>query len=264
MEEALKFLKSNFDYLYPGFISIWIFYYIRGKNLKESSNTIVKAIVISYLYINSLPIMSSVYLYIINKYKFNDNFNLNTEIWLLIISILTPFFINKMISFRIIGSILKTLDIHTAVYSNPLDELRNRSNKNYYLGRISKRVLSSRHLKNLIKWILNKLNLMSFSKNMWNKLKIYKKTIRDERKKKAIALSIYLDGSGIMYYGWLKFHESDKDNEQKICLNKYIRYKLNDSKEYRIDADYRDDEKRYIIIENKNITRIELALQKDI
>ncbi|NLK94510.1 MAG: hypothetical protein GX275_04855 [Clostridiales bacterium] len=264
MEEVLKFLKGNFEYLYPGFITIWLFYFIRGKSLKDSSNTIVKSIIVSYIYINLLPILNSIYVYIINKFKFKEILTLNTETCLFIISIVIPILICKLIHSSFTSIVLKILGIHTTVYANILDELKNRVNRNYYMSRILKKIIAKMDFKNILKKIIRKLHLKYFCRIILNLLKRFRRIIIVDKNNKAIALSVYLDNEGIMYYGWLAFHESDKDNEEVICLNKYKRYKLNDNKQYCIDVDYSVEQKRYVILKNKDITRVELVLKKDI
>lgn len=256
IKDFFELIISNFNYLYPGFITIWVFYFIRGKNLKESSNTIIKSIVISYLYINSLPIINSVYLSLLTKFKINNFINTSAEISLLILAIAIPYIICILISCSITKSILLLLGIKTTIYPNPLDELKHKVKKKNYLSNILK--LLFRILKVVIYWI----HFDNFSKKIWNLIKIPIKRHIDIKDNEAIALCVYLDNCGILYYGWLRLHESDKEAEKTISLSGYKRYRLNTDKEYVMDMDCSKDNKSWVILNQNDITRIEVLLKK--
>ena len=38
----LEVLREYIQYIYPGFISLWIYYFLNAKNFKENINTIIK------------------------------------------------------------------------------------------------------------------------------------------------------------------------------------------------------------------------------
>lgn len=74
----------------------------------------------------------------------------------------------------------------------------------------------------------------------------------------------YMDEQGIMYEGSLRHYESDIAREQQVILSGYRQYHYNkQSKKYDLIYDYSAEQKDWVRILEKNITRIEFLYQKD-
>ena len=105
------------------------------------------------------------------------------------------------------------------------------------------------------KWIeplLNKLNInTTIETNVWDYIHY-----RD-KDKEGIVLKLFLDNNDIMYEGSLRYHESDINKKQTICLSGYRRY-IKENGKYVVKQDYNNDNSRWVMLDISEITRVEI------
>jgi len=68
---------------------------------------------------------------------------------------------------------------------------------------------------------------------------------------------VFLDDKDIMYEGSLRYWESAPEKEQAICLSRYRRY-FKENGRYTPKQDYNNDNSRWVVIDVKKITRLEI------
>ena len=72
-----------------------------------------------------------------------------------------------------------------------------------------------------------------------------------------IVLKLFLDNNDIMYEGSLRYHESDINKKQTICLSGYRRY-IKENGKYVVKQDYNNDNSRWVMLDISEITRVEI------
>lgn len=200
VESVLKVLTDYLQYFYPGFIFLWIFQFIRGKNFKENDISIIKSIIISYLLIcvSKLPLIERI----------------NQDFFLVTISIVLPYIIVLISEKEWVKIALDFIGVKTSIHDNIID--------------------------------------------------LVKGMVKNEDDRNKLALKVYMDEIGIMYYGWLRIHESDNENNNIIALSSYIRYKKAQDGQYvenMATLPNNSKNKEWVIIDGKDITRIEIATE---
>ena len=50
IKEIIEMLPEYIQYIYPGYITIYTYYFLRGKTLHDNKQTILKSIMLSYVY----------------------------------------------------------------------------------------------------------------------------------------------------------------------------------------------------------------------
>lgn len=129
LEDIIKLidvLPSYLCYIYPGYISMFLFYYFRALTLSDTKAKIIKSIVISYLYIITTR---NIAIPVLNKLLCKDigdgydSFGFN--VILIILSVITPYII-YMCFFKnnFMDEILKKIGIETTLDRNEIDMLQ--------------------------------------------------------------------------------------------------------------------------------------------
>lgn len=197
--DILFVLKEYFIYLYPGAITFFTFKFARGKKLSEDKISVLKMLIISYLYVSLVGLFIPF-----------DIMNAPTKIHIILIalSFVTPIILNIFSRFKWVHTVLKWLSINTLFNDNMLDVI------------------------------------VSQEKN---------------DKKNGIALKIFMDDKGLMYEGMLRVHESDPNRDRKIALSGYRRYVYDEEgKRFVVKNDYNCDNSRWVVVDEKDISRIEI------
>jgi len=110
-------LPPYFCYIYPGYISLFLYHHFRGINLNETKAKIIKSIVISYIYIFFLKLLT-----IPTFIKINDNiYLLLFNLILSMISILIAYFLYLLTMNKKLPEKLKKLKIYTSFYQNEIE-----------------------------------------------------------------------------------------------------------------------------------------------
>lgn len=112
-DDVLKILDSIARYIvyfYPGYITLYVYNFIKAKTLKDEKGTIIKAVVLSFLYktcIDKLQISSEI------AYHF----------WLILISVVVPYMADFLQKKKALKNILEFLNIPTSLEENEIDML---------------------------------------------------------------------------------------------------------------------------------------------
>lgn len=84
---------------------------------------------------------------------------------------------------------------------------------------------------------------------------------RAKKENEGIAVKVFLDELGIMYEGGLRYHESDSEKEQTICLSGYRRYiKVNGK--YEVTNNYENDASRWVMLKANDVKRVEIMYEE--
>lgn len=112
----LDALPKYISLFYPGYITMYLYFFFEGRNFKDSSWGIAKAVFISYFYnVLSKEIM--------RKMGYSSDFALN--ILLVIISAITGIIAAKIKDSKIFEKILETIKGDTVFRENEFEILRN-------------------------------------------------------------------------------------------------------------------------------------------
>lgn len=115
IKNFLDALNEYFVYLYPGFITLVIYYFSLGKNLKENKYILIKSVIISYLYIS------------FSKVVIEKNFLKNSKVQnmvLLVLAIGVPLIWNALMKTKLFTLFLRKIGIRTDIYDSIMDSLR--------------------------------------------------------------------------------------------------------------------------------------------
>lgn len=115
--EDLKFLidelPNYIQYFYPGYITIYLYCFFRGITLRDTKNTVIKSIAISYLY--------TVVLNEILKAKYAS---LEYNIWLIVIAVSCAYVSYMVIESESFSESLDGIYISTSTKLNEIDAMR--------------------------------------------------------------------------------------------------------------------------------------------
>ena len=103
-------LPEYLKYVYPGYISIYLYMFFKAKTVSETKGILLKSVVISYLYvtaIDQLSIDSQLY----------ENF------WLILISVIFAYIAYLFTKSDYTRVVLDAMNIQTAFYENEMDAL---------------------------------------------------------------------------------------------------------------------------------------------
>ncbi len=201
VKDLLGVLKEYFIYIYPGIISLFIFRFANGKKFVEDKISLLKSIVISYVYV----ILLSIFI----KIDF-ENVSKKIHIILLIMSVVLPVFIHAAGNWNWVRKILMFCSINTSLRDNVLDTI----------------------------------------------------TSLENDKNKGISVKLFLDEKGLMYEGKLRLHESDSSCEKILAISQYRRY-VKENERYSVKQDYSGDNSRWVVLREKDVTRIEIKYEDE-
>lgn len=103
-------LPEYLKYVYPGYISIYLYMFFKAKTVSETKGILLKSVVISYLYvtaIDQLSIASQLY----------ENF------WLILISVVFAYIAYLFTKSDYTRVVLDTMNVQTTFYENEMDAL---------------------------------------------------------------------------------------------------------------------------------------------
>lgn len=114
-DDILKILDSISKYViyfYPGYLTIYVYYFLKAKTLKDGKSVVWKAIAISFLYklcLDKLPVSSE----------------LSYHFWMILVSVIVPYFAYLLQKSETIIDVFDFLDISTRFEDNEIDILDN-------------------------------------------------------------------------------------------------------------------------------------------
>lgn len=119
-------LPKYISYIYPGFITIWLYCFFRGNRFNMGKYMIMLSVGISFVYIvfaeyAIVPLLKK----ILNvELLYANVMDVTFNILLLIMAVLVPYAINLLVGCKKIDGILKKMFIKTSVRDNEFDVLQ--------------------------------------------------------------------------------------------------------------------------------------------
>lgn len=112
-EDILKIIEAIPEYIvyvYPGYLTIYCYYFLRGRTLKETNAIIVKTLAISYIYISIGNCC-------------NINGGIIRDIMLIAMSLTVSYMAYRITKSRRIITVFSALKINTCFYDNEMETL---------------------------------------------------------------------------------------------------------------------------------------------
>src|SRR5699024_849985 len=109
--EIIAVLPRYIQYIFPGYITIWVYYFCIGITLKDTRALIVKSIVISYLYVVFVNTLFA---------QFNE---LEQNIVLFILAVLVAYISSLLVEKEKEFHFLSRLGINTSLSLNEIDAI---------------------------------------------------------------------------------------------------------------------------------------------
>jgi len=127
-DEILKIIKAlpeYIKYIYPGYLSIYVYLFLRGKTIKDNNYILVKAMAISYIYLWLIEWMKNLRVLkkIINMCFLNAPYELKQNVCLIILSVLIAYVFYRMAVSKSISWVFTKLNINTTFYDNEIEML---------------------------------------------------------------------------------------------------------------------------------------------
>lgn len=132
-DEILKIIQAlpeYIKYIYPGYLSIYTYFFLRGKTIKDNNYVIVKSIAISYIYIWMIEWLKEITLLkrIFNVLFSNAPYRVKENICLISLSILTAYIFYRISLSKLTAKVLDQLEINTTFYNNEIEMLADFNN----------------------------------------------------------------------------------------------------------------------------------------
>lgn len=109
--KIIETIPKYIQYFYPGYITIYVYYFIKAKCVPDTKVIFFKALMFSYIYVISI-----------------DRANIQSELFknflLVILSVLVAYFGSLIIKSELTSDILKTLGIETTFWDNEIEALQ--------------------------------------------------------------------------------------------------------------------------------------------
>jgi hypothetical protein len=127
-DEILKIIQSlpeYIKYIFPGYLSMYTYLFLRGKTIKDNSYIIMKSIAISYIYLWVLEWIKDIEcLNNIEDIIFKSvPYELKQSICLVILGIVFPYVFYRIITLKKTQTFLSKLKIQTTFYDNEIEML---------------------------------------------------------------------------------------------------------------------------------------------
>ena len=121
--DIILYLARHFYYFYPGFITLVWYGFLKSRNFKENKESVVKCLVISFVYVHFLlPLIDTTVFAFINA-RFGTCFTTkqNKDLVLIVVSVLLPYLWWIIQDSKLCRIILGILNIPTCIHDNPFD-----------------------------------------------------------------------------------------------------------------------------------------------
>lgn len=127
-DEILKIIQSlpeYIKYIFPGYLSMYTYLFLRGKTIKDNSYIIMKSIAISYIYLWVLEWIKNIEcLNNLEDIIFESvPYELKQSICLVILGIVFPYVFYRIITLKKTQTFLSKLKIQTTFYDNEIEML---------------------------------------------------------------------------------------------------------------------------------------------
>lgn len=97
-------------YFYPGYITLYIYYFLKAKTLQDKKGIVAKAIVLSFLYTTCVD-------------RFLNISDIRYHVMLILIAIIIPYIANSLQKSSVLRSIFNVLGIDISMEENEIDIL---------------------------------------------------------------------------------------------------------------------------------------------
>lgn len=123
--KIIKALPEYIRYIYPGYLSIYVYLFLRGKTIKDNNYIFVKATAISYIYLWLIEWLKHIDWLkgIVNSCFLNAPYELKESVCLIIISVLIAYIFFLMAVSKRTGQVLGLFGINTTFYDNEIEML---------------------------------------------------------------------------------------------------------------------------------------------
>lgn len=108
--KIIQYIPEYITYIYPGYITIYVYYFLRAKKIKDNAQTLLKSILISYIYITlsaGIPCRSVFW----------------ANVGYIVLALLIAFISYRITKSNIILKIYNKIGIQTTYYENPIEAL---------------------------------------------------------------------------------------------------------------------------------------------
>lgn len=121
--DIIVFLAQHFYYFYPGFITVMWYGFLKSRDFKESKESIVKCMIISFVYVHFLLRFIDWSLFALINSIFKTNLKTgDCKDWVLVVaSVLLPYLWWRIQDSKRCRLVLNKLRIPTSIYDNPFD-----------------------------------------------------------------------------------------------------------------------------------------------
>lgn len=118
IQDILQSLELYFIYIYPGFITIFVYLFTKAQRLKEKKYVIIISVIISYVYV-------VIYRWIRNYDKLSQ-FTVKDHVIILAISILVPIIWHRISLSKCLECFFREIKINTTIETNVWDYIHSR------------------------------------------------------------------------------------------------------------------------------------------
>lgn len=108
--QIIEAVPQYIVYVYPGYLTIYCYYFLRGRTLRETNAVLVKALAISYIYLCAVE-------------NWNIPPGMEKNAVLIAISLVAAYISCRITKSRKIISVFNFLKINTTFYDNEMDTL---------------------------------------------------------------------------------------------------------------------------------------------
>jgi len=110
--KIIDVIPKYISYIYPGYLTIYIYCFLRAKTIKDNKIVLVKSVMISYIYIIIIDAL-------------HIDCLLNRTIILIIISVVVSYICYRLTRFQRLLNLFNRLKIYTTFYDNEIETLAN-------------------------------------------------------------------------------------------------------------------------------------------
>jgi len=127
-DEILKIIRAipeYIQYIYPGYLSIYVYLFFRGRTIKDNNYIFIKSIAISYIYLWLIEWLKQINILrrIINLCFFNAPYELKQNGCLIILAIFIAYIFYRIALSDNTIKIFNLFDVNTTFYDNEIEVL---------------------------------------------------------------------------------------------------------------------------------------------
>lgn len=116
-DDILKIIRAipeYITYIYPGYLTIYVYYFLRGKTLKDTNSIVIKSLAISYVCISILDIVVK---------KAGISSMIFENVILIFLAVLGAYIAFRVVKASRIHKFLEWMNVETTFYDNEMETL---------------------------------------------------------------------------------------------------------------------------------------------